>query len=349
MTQSPERRPRVLIVDDSALMRELMSEILSASGKLDVVGTATDPLIAREKIKSLNPDVITLDIEMPRMDGLSFLERLMALRPMPVVIVSTLAQHGADTTLRALELGAVDYVPKPTSDLADALSSMESEIVEKVCAAAAARVRQRAMLGRSAVHAAPPAPVCDDRLIAIGSSTGGVEALQELLPALPADCPPVAVVQHMPPGFTAQFAARLDKRCAAHVREAEDGLELARGMAVIAKGGNHLAVAREGRKLRCRVYEGPLESGHRPSVDCLFQSVADNVKSRAVGAILTGMGHDGTKGLLAMRQAGARTFGQNEESCLIYGMPKSARLAGAVEEELTLTQMAGALLSVEVR
>lgn len=349
MTHPTARRPRVLIVDDSALMREVMSEILSTSGKLEVIGTATDPVIAREKIKALNPDVITLDIEMPRMDGLSFLERIMALRPMPVVIISTLTQHGADTTLRALELGAVDYVPKPTSDLAAALCSMEREIVDKVCAAAGARVRQRALQGHSPTPAARPAPARDDRVIAIGSSTGGVEALHELLPALPADCPPVAVVQHMPPGFTAQFAARLDKRCAAHVREAEDGLELTRGTAVIAKGGNHLAIAREGRTLRCRVFEGPLESGHRPSVDHLFRSVAESVKSHAVGAILTGMGHDGAKGLLAMRQAGARTFGQDEESCLIYGMPKAARLAGAVEQELPLAHMAGALLSVEIR
>ena len=345
----PLRRARVLIVDDSALMRELMGEILSHSPNLEVVGSAADPLIARERIKALNPDVLTLDIEMPRMDGLSFLERLMALRPMPVVVVSTLTQHGADTTLRALELGAVDYLPKPTSDLASGLSAMEAEIVEKVIAAAGARLRQRSGAIASAPRVLAPAASIDDRLIAIGSSTGGGEALQEFLPALPADSPPVVIVQHMPPGFTAQFAARLDKRCAVNVREAEDGLELRRGIAVIAKGGCHLTVVREGRKLRCHVFEGPLESGHRPSVDLLFASVARSAKARAVGAILTGMGHDGAKGLLCMREAGARTFGQDEVTCLIYGMPKAAKAVGAVECELPLGDLAHAVISVDIR
>jgi len=348
MASTISKRARVLVVDDSALMRELMSDVLNHSPQLEVVGTAADPLIAREKIKALNPDVITLDIEMPRMDGLSFLERLMALHPMPVVVVSTLTQHGADTTLRALELGAVDYLPKPTSDLATGLCAMAAEITGKVEAAANARVRGRTRSG--VVHQVPTREAAnDDRILAIGSSTGGVEALKEVLPLLPQDSPPVAIVQHMPPGFTAQFATRLNKRCAVELREAEDGLELTRGMAVIAKGGFHLGVRREGRKWRCRVWEGPLEAGHRPSVDNLFYSVAEAAKSRAVGAILTGMGSDGAKGLLAMREAGARTFGQDEQSCLIYGMPKAARAAGAVEQELPLSRIAQALLSVEVR
>lgn len=337
---------RVLIVDDSALIRQMLTEILVGDREIEVVGAAPDPIIAREKIKALNPDVITLDIEMPRMDGLSFLEKLMALRPTPVVVVSTLTQKGADAALRALELGAVDYVAKPLLDIRQGLSALGEELIAKVKTAAAARISARD--GRDSSRK----PVVFDhrlstegRLVAIGASTGGVEALQQLLSALPANVPGTLITQHMPPGFTASFAKRLDARCAMTVCEAIDGARVMAGHVYIAPGNRHLELARSGAHYFCRLHDDLPVSGHRPSVDVLFESFAANAGKNAIGVILTGMGSDGAAGLLKMRQAGARTLGQDEPSCLIYGMPKVAKLLGAVEGEFPLSKIPQEIVS----
>jgi two-component system, chemotaxis family, protein-glutamate methylesterase/glutaminase len=332
---------RVLIVDDSALMRALLSDLLGADPGIVVVGTASDPLIARDRIKALNPDVITLDVEMPRMDGIAFLEKIMTLRPMPVLMVSSLTQAGADTTLRALELGAVDYVAKPMIDLKQGMQALREELIAKVKVAAGARVRS---------HGAPPARLAgagyqsSERVVAIGASTGGVEALQEILYALPADSPAIVVTQHMPPVFTSSFARRLDAACAVAVAEASHDARVLPGHVYIAPGGRHLEIGRSGADYVCRIHDGELVSGHRPSVDVLFRSVARSAGANAVGVILTGMGRDGALGLAEMRAAGARTLGQDEASCLVYGMPKAAREQGGVETELGLAHIAGEVL-----
>ena len=327
---------RVLIVDDSTVMRQLISAALSADPELEVVGEAGDPLQAREAIKALNPDVITLDVEMPNMNGLDFLERIMRLRPMPVVMVSTLTARGTEATLQALELGAVDCIEKPRGSDRDGFR----EIAAKVKAAARARVRER-------VKRDEPACTGDftpaDRVVAIGSSTGGVEALLTVVQRLPANCAPTVITQHMPASFTKSFAERLNRISAATVSESRDGDPLLPGRVYVAPGGDfHLEV--EGTKqLRCRVYQGAPVSGHCPSVDVLFSSVARTAKDRAVGVILTGMGRDGAQGLLAMRQAGARTLGQDEATCVVYGMPRAAFELGAVERQLPLEKLGPAI------
>jgi two-component system chemotaxis response regulator CheB len=329
---------KVLVVDDSATMRALISARLRRDPEIEVVGGAGDPLQAREMIKQLNPDVLTLDVEMPRMNGIEFLERLMRLRPMPVVMVSTLTQEGAETTLQALELGAFDCVGKPASvDLAHAFD----DLGEKVKAAARSRVR-------SAVPRPQPQRVSgfrsNGKIIAIGASTGGVEALITLLSAMPENCPPVVVTQHMPATFTKSFAARLDRMCAPEVSEAEDGEALRPGRVLIAPGGpRHMEVSGSSNHV-ARLREADLVNGHRPSVDVLFNSVAATCGSRSVGVILTGMGKDGAKGLLAMRNGGARTFGQDEASCVVYGMPKAAFEIGAVEKQATLNDLSRLVL-----
>lgn len=336
---------RVLVIDDSALIREVMTELLSRDPGIEVVGTAADPIIARDRIRALAPDVLTLDIEMPRMDGLSFLEKLMAVRPMPVLVVSTLTQRGTDIAVRALELGAVDYVPKPLVDIRNGMEELARELAEKVRAAAQSRPRARLP---AAVPAAPP----DIRLglstaggiVAVGASTGGVEALHCLLRMMPAGGPAMLVTQHMPPGFTSSFARRLDAECAMSVVEATDGRRVLPGHAYIAPGARHLELARTGGHYVCRLHDGPRVSGHRPSVDVLFHSVAAAARDHATGVILTGMGRDGAEGLLAMRRAGARTFGQSEASCVIYGMPKAAMEIGAVQAEAPLERLAGLVL-----
>jgi two-component system chemotaxis response regulator CheB len=338
-------RIKVLIVDDSALMRQLLTTVLQSDPGIEVVGTANDPLIAREKIKALNPDVITLDIEMPRMDGLSFLERLMALRPTPVVVVSTLTQRGTETALRALELGAVDIVAKPGSDQVSGVPALQAELIAKVRAAAKTRPRVRpAAQERNLVSMDAPAAGAE-RIVAVGASTGGVEALQQLLVGLPANSPAILITQHMPPGFTASFAKRLDDLCRLSVCEAADRQRVLPGNVYIANGRQHLELARSGSHYCCRLHDGPLVSGHRPSVDVLFHSFATTAGANALGIILTGMGRDGAEGLLAMRQAGARTFGESEASCLIYGMPKAARELDAVDAELPLAGLAGQIVS----
>ena len=335
---------RVLVVDDSATMRSLITAALNRDPEIEVVGGAGDPFEARGMIKALNPDVVTLDIEMPNMNGIEFLEKIMRLRPMPVVMVSTLTQAGAEMTLRALELGAVDCVGKP----ADATGTQEalSEIVAKVKIAARASVRTNA----GATPAAAPVRRKDfmpsGDIVAIGSSTGGVEALLSILTLFPETCSPTVITQHMPATFTASFAARLDRASGAKVQEATDGALLEPGKVYVAPGGaTHLEVVRSAG-LRCRLVQGDPVSGHRPSVDVLFNSVAAAVGDKAVGAILTGMGRDGAQGLLAMRKAGAKTLGQDEASCVVYGMPRSAFELGAVEKQVSLSHMGQSILDL---
>ena len=331
---------RVLIVDDSATMRSLIATVLQRDPEIEVVGEAGDPLEAREAIKKLNPDVITLDVEMPNMNGIDFLEKIMRLRPMPVVMVSTLTVRGAEATMEALELGAIDCVAKPSTGGLEGFSDLPF----KVKAAAKAKVRPLCTADPGAAAPVPVEHTPDGRLIAIGSSTGGVEALITVLSRFPANCPPTVITQHMPSTFTKSFSERLDRLCAPKVAEAHDGAALENGRIYIAPGGDkHLEIGGSGT-LRCRLSEGPAVNGHRPSVDVLFRSVAKAMGPRAVGAILTGMGRDGAEGLLAMRQAGARTFGQDEHSSVVYGMPKAAFEIGAVERQAPLERIAAELL-----
>jgi two-component system chemotaxis response regulator CheB len=337
---------RVLVVDDSALMRQLLSTMMQSDPGIEVVGAAPDPLVARQMIKDLNPDVVTLDVEMPNMDGISFLEKIMKLRPMPVLMISSLTQEGAEATLQALELGAVDYIAKPKVDLQQGLAEKQAEIVEKVKIAAKARVRSRAA---ATARAAAPAMAragfsTTERIIAIGASTGGVEALREVLCGLPADSPAVVVTQHMPAGFTTRFAERLNTLAQVTVQEAADGQRILPGHVYIAPGNWHLEVVRTGANYTCRLNDGPAVSGHRPSVDVLFRSVATSARGNAIGVILTGMGKDGAEGLKQMRTAGAATIGQNEATCIVYGMPKAAHALGATQIELPIEKVAGAIL-----
>ncbi len=333
---------RVLIVDDSALMRQLLSELLSTDPGIVVVGTAADPFQARERIKALNPDVITLDVEMPRMDGLAFLRKIMALRPMPVVMVSSLTQQGADITLEALDAGAVDVVAKPVSDLARGIKAQTDEIRAKVKSAASARVRAKAT-NRPAGPAAPVVFRSTETIVLVGASTGGVEAIRIIVERLPANGPAMLITQHMPPNFTASFARRLNDLAAPAVLEAGDGDRILPGHVYIAPGGMHLEMARNGANYVCRLTTAPPVNGHKPSVDVLFESAARWAGANAVGVILTGMGRDGARGMLAMRQAGAATLAQDEASCVVYGMPRAAVEAGAAAEEVPLDRIAGRL------
>lgn len=330
---------RVLVVDDSPTMRRLIRATLERDPGLVVVGEAEDPHEARAAIKALDPDVITLDVEMPNMNGLDFLERLMRLRPTPVVMVSTLTQKGAEATLEALELGALDCVGKPATPDDPSFARL------------AAVVRQAAQ-ARPRVRTAPSAPASPQdyrpgpRLVAIGASTGGVEALMQVISAYPADCPATVITQHMPANFTASFAQRLDRSCAARVMQAQDGMEIRPGLVLLAPGGSHHLVVR-GRtgSLRAHLAASDLVSGHRPSVDVLFASVATSAGAAAVGVILTGMGRDGAQGLLAMRKAGARTIGQDEATSVVFGMPRAADEIGAVERQLPLSRIGPAILA----
>lgn len=336
---------RALVVDDSALMRMLIPSMLESSGEIEVVGAASNPHAARTMIKELSPDVITLDVEMPRMDGISFLEKIMTLRPTPVVMVSSLTQKGADVTLRALELGAIDFVGKPVMDLERNMPALSGELIEKVKTAAASQVR--AASRRVAVQKV--APVSFDTtecIVAMGASTGGVETLGRLLAALPPNAPGTVIAQHMPPQFTKQFADRLNRNCAITVSEASDGQRIRTGQVFIAPGDRHLTVKRSGADYVCRLTDDPPVSGHRPSVDVLFESVAKACRSAAIGVILTGMGKDGATGLKAMRDAGADTLGQDEASSLVYGMPKAAFDLGGVERQLPEAKIPEAILRI---
>lgn len=346
-----ERPIRVLIVDDSALVRELLTGILSADPAIEVAGVAPDPLIAREKIKALTPDVITLDVEMPHMNGIDFLERLMRLRPMPVVMISTLTTEGADTTLRALELGAIDYVAKPTRRLSESIGSLAEEIRTKVKTAAHARVRG----GAARKPAAAPAPKAEAPaaasnrfthldVIGIGASTGGVEAIGEILAHVPADAPGIVIVQHLPGTFTGRFASRLDASLPLAVTEARDGAPILPGTVHIGRGGQDFEVrADAGGRPICRLVEGTPGALHVPSIDRLFTSLAGFGK-RTTGVLLTGMGRDGAIGLKAMRDAGALTIGQDAGTSVVFGMPRAAAEAGAVSLQLPLTRIAQAML-----
>jgi two-component system chemotaxis response regulator CheB len=341
-------KTRVLIIDDSALVRSLLTEIINREPDMEAIGTAPDPLVAREMIRALNPDVLTLDIEMPKMDGLDFLERLMRLRPTPVVMVSTLTERGAEVTLRALELGAVDFVAKPKLGIAAGLDALGFDICEKIRVAARARMHRhvRAVAtpstGKPAV--ARFSRVSTEKLIVIGASTGGTEAIREVLQQLPADSPAVLVTQHMPPGFTRSFAARLDGLCRITVSEAVDGERVLPGHAYIAPGDRHLRLARSGANYQVALDDGPPVNRHRPSVEVLFRSVAALAGPNAIGVMLTGMGGDGAKAMLEMKTAGSFNVAQDEATCIVFGMPKEAIACGAVDEILPLTKIAGCLL-----
>jgi two-component system chemotaxis response regulator CheB len=348
-------RIRVLIVDDSALVRQILTEILSADRQIEVVGVASDAHVAREKIKSLNPDVITLDVEMPKMDGVTFLRNLMRLRPMPVVMVSSLTEHGADVTLDALAMGAVDYLPKPKIDVAATLKNYGDQLTEKVKMAARARVRaldpQRPMpqprpsYGADAViPAGAPARHLrtTERVIAIGASTGGTEAIKEVLMGLPPDTPGVVVTQHIPKAFSGPFAKRMDQCCQMTVYEAQDGQQILPGHVYIAPGDRHLLVFRDGARYVCRLDDGTPVNRHKPSVDVLFRSVAQNVGRNAIGLLLTGMGKDGARGLKEMREAGSPTIAQDEATSVVWGMPGEAVAIGGAEKVLPLGEIAEA-------
>jgi len=337
------RKKKVLIVDDSALMRQMLTDILGSAPDLDVVGAAPDPYVAREMIKQLNPDVITLDVEMPRMDGLEFLEKIMTLRPTPVVMISSLTKANAEVTVRALEAGAVDYVQKPTRVARDGYGDMEGEIIARVRTASRARVHPVAM---PHVTIAETEGLARDRLIAIGASTGGVSAIAHILSELPANTPPVAIVQHMPREYTAGFARRLDSRSKLTVMEARDNLPLEPGLAVVAPGDTHLRIKQVGAQYRCVLSTEDKIQGHRPSVDALFSSVAEQLGAHAVGVILTGMGRDGAAGLLKILQAGGRTIGQDEATATVYGMCGAAFQIGAVEMQLPITEIARAICQI---
>ncbi len=341
-----KRRIRVLIVDDSALVRQLLTDMLSRDPAIDVVGAAGDAHIARQKIKQLNPDVLTLDVEMPKMDGLTFLRNLMRLRPMPVVMVSSLAAHGADVTLDALAMGAVDYLPKPRIDIAATLGDYAEELIEKVKAAANASVRT--LDARRAVPLVAPARLSlgagplrtTDRIIAIGASTGGTEAIKQVLIGLPPDAPGVVIAQHIPKAFSTPFARRMNDCCRMTVYEAEDGQQILPGHVYIAPGDRHLKVERDGARYVCKLDDGEPVNRHKPSVDVLFRSVARNAGRSAIGLILTGMGKDGARGLLEMRAAGSSTLAQDEATSVVWGMPGEAVSLGAVQHVIALQHAA---------
>lgn len=348
------KKIRVVVVDDSALVRSLLAEIINKQADMVCVGAANDPLIAREMIRELDPDVITLDIEMPKMDGLDFLGRLMRLRPMPVVMISTLTERGAEVTMKALELGAVDFVPKPRVGLADGIKELATNIVEKIRVAASAKVhrgeRAPAFSSGGAKLSVPNGPptslgrISTEKLIFIGASTGGTEAIKDILVRLPADSPGVAITQHMPPGFTTSFAARLNGLCQITVQEAVSGARILPGHAYIAPGGKQFRVEKSGANYICVVEDGELVNRHRPSVEVLFLSAAKVAGRNAFGIMLTGMGSDGAKAMKEMKDAGSYNYVQDEASCIVFGMPREAILCGAADEILPLTEIASALL-----
>jgi two-component system chemotaxis response regulator CheB len=348
------KKIRVVVVDDSALVRSLLTEIINKQADMVCVGAANDPLIAREMIRELDPDVLTLDIEMPKMDGLDFLGRLMRLRPMPVVMISTLTERGAEVTMKALELGAVDFVPKPRVGLADGIKELATNIVDKIRVAAAAKVYKGERTPAFATGGAKlPAPssqhtsfgrISTEKLIFIGASTGGTEAIKEILVRLPADSPGVVITQHMPPGFTTSFAARLNGLCQITVQEAMNGARVLPGHAYIAPGGKQFRVEKSGANYICVVEDGELVNRHRPSVEVLFLSAAKVAGRNAFGIMLTGMGSDGARAMKEMKDAGSYNYAQDEASCIVFGMPREAILCGAADEILPLTEIAPALL-----
>ena len=359
LMSTQKRRTRVLIVDDSALVRRLLADILSADPQLEVVGTAQNALQAREKIKELNPDVLTLDVEMPKMDGIQFLRNLMRLRPMPVIMCSSLTENGADVTLEALSLGAIDYVTKPKVDLAHKLQSYAEEITLKVKAAAGARVRPcldtvkladlkvSEKLSADAVIGKLTSPRhfrTTEQIVAIGASTGGTEAARELLAQLPPDAPGIVITQHIPVAFSGPFANRLNATCALTVCEAREGQQILRGHAYVAPGDRHLLVVRDGAQYRCQLSDGPEVQRHKPSVDVMFRSVAQSVGPNAIGIMLTGMGRDGAAGMKEMRDVGAYCIVQDEATSVVWGMPGAAWEIGAADIQAPLSGIGAKLM-----
>jgi len=352
MSKALAAKIKVVIVDDSALIRSVLKEILAQAPDIEVVGVAPDPLVAREIIRATNPDVITLDVEMPKMDGLEFLDKLMRLRPTPVVMISSLTERSSDVTFRALELGAVDFVTKPKLDIASGMQEYGEMIVEKIRAAAKAKLKKPSPLHvteRLSADAVLPAVAnritSTEKLIIIGASTGGTEAIKEVLIRMPADCPGILVTQHMPESFTRSFAHRLDTLCKISVKEAEHGDRILPGHAYIAPGHSHLLLARSGANYICELSDGPPVNRHRPSVDVLFRSAANCAGANAIGVILTGMGKDGAMGMLEMKRAGAYNISQDEASCVVFGMPKEAAAMGGVDETVSLLDVAQRILA----
>ncbi|MDV6319093.1 chemotaxis response regulator protein-glutamate methylesterase [Chromohalobacter sp. HP20-39] len=336
---------KVLCVDDSALIRDLMSKIIDSQPDMEVVATAPDPLVARDLIKRTNPDVLTLDVEMPRMDGLDFLERLMRLRPMPVLMVSSLTQKGSEITLRALELGAVDFVAKPEMGIREGMLEYTEMIADMIRAAARSRPKAVSKQPPAKDKAPLKAPLLSsEKVIIIGASTGGTEAIRHVLEPLPANSPAILITQHMPGGFTKSFAERLDKLCRISVKEAADGERVLPGHVYIAPGDWHMKLARSGANYVIRLDDAPPVNRHRPSVDVLFHSAAQNAGRNAIGVILTGMGKDGAAGLLEMRQAGAYTIAQDEASCVVFGMPREAVILGGATDTIALSEIPAALM-----
>lgn len=346
---------KVVVVDDSALVRSLLTEIINRQHDMVCIGAASDPLVAREMIRELNPDVITLDVEMPRMDGLEFLSRLMRLRPMPVVMVSTLTEQGAEITLRALEMGAVDFVAKPRIGVSSGLNELAGDIVDKIRVAAAAHVKRlpgapaagspAAASGPAAAPRAPLPRVSTEKIICIGSSTGGTEAIREVLVPMPADAPAIVITQHMPPGFTTSFANRLDSLCRIRVAEARDGERILPGHAYIAPGGRQFRIDRSGSNYVAVVEDTEPVNRHRPSVEVLFKSAARVLGPNALGIMLTGMGADGAQAMREMKDAGSYNYVQDEASCVVFGMPRMAIQHGAAHEVLPLNEIAAAVLA----
>ncbi|MEK7843690.1 MAG: chemotaxis response regulator protein-glutamate methylesterase [Pseudomonadota bacterium] len=341
------KKIRVLIVDDSALIRKILTEIINSQRDMEAIGSAPDPLVAREMIRELNPDVLTLDVEMPKMDGIDFLEKLMRLRPMPVVMVSTLTERGSEITFRALELGAVDFVAKPKIDIASGMQEYSNEIADKIRAAMAARIKRHApvpVAPKNSADVVLPAianrVASTEKLIIVGASTGGTEAIKDFMIQLPPDCPGILIAQHMPEAFTKSFADRLDRLCKITVVEAKGGERVLPGHAFLAPGHSHLLLKRSGANYMTELSQGDLVNRHRPSVDVLFRSAANYAGKNAIGVILTGMGKDGAAGMLEMHQAGAYNFAQDEASCVVFGMPKEAILQGGVDEVVSLQDMA---------
>lgn len=340
-------------MDDSALIRSVMKEIISSQPDMEVVGVAPDPIIARELIKQTNPDVLTLDVEMPRMDGLDFLEKLMRLRPMPVLMVSSLTERGSEITLRALELGAVDFVTKPKMSIQSGMLEYTELISDKIRAASKAQVKARRIAPADADKAEDGGVLplirnpltSSEKLIIIGASTGGTEAIKDFLMQMPSDCPGILITQHMPPGFTKSFAQRLDSLCKIGVKESEGGERILPGHAYIAPGHSHLQLVRSGANYVTQLDQGEPVNRHRPSVDVLFHSAAIAAGKNAVGVILTGMGKDGALGMLEMKNAGAYNFAQDEASCVVFGMPREAIAVGATHEVGALNALPGMVLA----
>lgn len=349
----------VLVIDDSALIRKLLTEIINSHPDMEVIGTAPDPLVARDMIRMLNPDVLTLDVEMPRMDGLEFLEKLMRLRPMPVVMVSTLTERGSEITFRALELGAVDFVTKPKFDICNGLELYAEEITDKIRIARSARIRYLHPMPLKHIKSSPPDTIsgskiscplrysgaASEKLILVGASTGGTEAIKDFLIHLPPDCPGLLIAQHMPEAFTRSFAERLDRLCGIRVMEARGDERVLPGHAFIAPGHSHLLLRRSGASYMTELSRAEPVNRHRPSVDVLFRSAAQCAGRNAIGVILTGMGKDGAAGMLEMRRAGAYNLAQDEASCVVFGMPREAIAIGAVDEIVPLQDMAGRVLA----